>query len=42
VIRYYDLLPASFERSGWSRPKLYRRMRIYGIPVGFARPPRKA
>ena len=22
---------------GWSRPKLYRRMRIYGIPIDFAR-----
>ena len=22
---------------GWSRPKLYRRMRVYGIPIGFAR-----
>ena len=22
---------------GWSRPKLYRRMRVYGIPIDFAR-----
>ena len=22
---------------GWSRPKLYRRMRAYGIPIGFGR-----
>ena len=22
---------------GWSRPKLYRRMRVYEIPIGFAR-----
>ncbi len=26
---------------GWSRPKLYRRMRVYGIPIGFARPIRR-
>ncbi len=23
---------------GWSRPKLYRRMRFYSIPIGFGRP----
>jgi DNA-binding NtrC family response regulator len=23
---------------GWSRPKLYRRMRVYGIEKGFGRP----
>jgi Nif-specific regulatory protein len=23
---------------GWSRPKLYRRMRVYGIPIDFGRP----
>jgi DNA-binding NtrC family response regulator len=22
---------------GWSRPKLYRRMRVYGIPIDFGR-----
>ncbi len=37
VVRYYDLLPASFKYSGGSRPKLYRRMRVYEIPIGFAR-----
>jgi transcriptional regulator with PAS, ATPase and Fis domain len=26
---------------GWSRPKLYRRMRIYGIPIDFARERRR-
>jgi len=26
---------------GWSRPKLYRRMRHYGIPIHFGRPPAK-
>ena len=26
---------------GWSRPKLYRRMRVYGIENGFGRPPRR-
>jgi len=26
---------------GWSRPKLYRRMRIYGIPIDFARSRRR-
>jgi transcriptional regulator with PAS, ATPase and Fis domain len=25
---------------GWNRMKLYRRMRKYGIPLGFGRPPR--
>jgi DNA-binding NtrC family response regulator len=24
---------------GWSRPKLYRRMRAYGIPIAFGRSP---
>jgi DNA-binding NtrC family response regulator len=24
---------------GWSRPKLYRRLRFYGIPIAFGRPP---
>jgi DNA-binding NtrC family response regulator len=23
---------------GWSRPKLYRRMRAYGLPIDFGRP----
>jgi transcriptional regulator with PAS, ATPase and Fis domain len=27
---------------GWSRPKLYRRLRHYGIPIGFGRPERGA
>ena len=26
---------------GWSRPKLYRRMRYYGIPIDFARAARR-
>jgi DNA-binding NtrC family response regulator len=23
---------------GWSRPKLYRRMRAFGVPIDFGRP----
>jgi hypothetical protein len=41
VVRFYDLIPASFKFSGGSRPKLYRRMRIYGIPIEFARARRR-
>ena len=26
---------------GWSRPKLYRRLRYYGIPIDFGRVPRR-
>ena len=37
VVRYYDLLPASFKCRGGSRPKLYRRMRHYGIEIRFGR-----
>jgi hypothetical protein len=41
VITWYDL-PASLIFRGGSRPKLYRRMRAYGLPIDFgrARPPR--
>jgi len=39
VITFFDL-SASFKFRGGSRPKLYRRMRVYGIPIAFARPAR--
>ncbi len=38
VITWFDL-PASFKFGGGSRPKLYRRMRHYGIPIEFGRAP---
>ncbi len=38
VITFYDLIPASFKRRAGSRPKLYRKIREYGVSFDCGKP----
>lgn len=38
VLKMRDMVAASLDTTGWSRPKLYRRLSHYRIPRSFGRP----